>query len=220
MLFLFERPRISFCAVLGVVSKRVLVNKIIMFSLGVITVISLNIHFRAQAMLEYYIMPEQYSSLVQMAVAAGEAGVITALVAVSTYSDGSVAIMDEILNRVQEVNRAHYASQALLAVAARGKAASVDILLRQGARVNTLGLNNVTPLIAAATRGKLVTVALLLDHGARINHQQHDGKTALELAADKGRKSVVQLLLDRGAECADPVMLKARAAWQDHQRRR
>jgi ankyrin repeat protein len=96
----------------------------------------------------------------------------------------------------------------LCALAERGTADAVDLLLRAGADPNVTApelLNELpsasTPLHRAAKRGALDVVSGLLSAGADVDARApRTALTPLHRAAAAGHKHVVQLLLERGAD--------------------
>ncbi|KAF6809224.1 calcium/calmodulin-dependent protein kinase type 1B [Colletotrichum musicola] len=89
--------------------------------------------------------------------------------------------------------------------------AMIDFLVAEGADVNYLGQDGITPLSATAEEGHTILVGRLLDHGARINDARTtmvswkwfvgQNMTALHVAVSKGVPECFQLLIDRGADC-------------------
>ena len=81
-----------------------------------------------------------------------------------------------------------------------GDTATVEALIRAGARVNTTNRYGVAPLWLAATNGHAAVVASLLRHGAGVETVRADsGETVLMIAAQGGHVPVLQQLLARGA---------------------
>jgi ankyrin repeat protein len=104
---------------------------------------------------------------------------------------------------------------ALFRAARGGDAAVVDLLIKNGARIDLPNEDDVTPLIVAAgfraspidTRGRFRTeqeafevTRLLLEAGADVNAVESIGQTAVFGAATQGWNTVVQLLADFGAD--------------------
>ena len=81
----------------------------------------------------------------------------------------------------------------------RGGLKVIQLLLDQGADVNTLGGRFGNALQAAAYHGKIEVIQLLLDKGADVNSQGGMFGTVLQAAAYSGKTEVIQLLLDNGA---------------------
>ena len=76
----------------------------------------------------------------------------------------------------------------------------VQVLLDQGASVNSTTANGVTALMASAGRGHVAMVRLLLERGADPNLQDSTGRTALFMPSMLGMSHVVQLLLAHNAD--------------------
>ena len=89
----------------------------------------------------------------------------------------------------------HYASE-------NGHLEIVQFLLSNGAEVDAVDSDNVTPLLHAASRGHVPVdvVEALLDRGANINHQNNDKITPLHYAALGNLLPVVKILINRGAD--------------------
>lgn len=83
----------------------------------------------------------------------------------------------------------------------RGDAASVRLLLKQGADVNAAQTDGMTALHWAASRGDADVASMLLAAGARVDVLTRNGNyTPLHLAARSGRAPVVKALLAAGAD--------------------
>eukprot|EP00903_Cladosiphon_okamuranus_P021249 g19520.t2 len=76
----------------------------------------------------------------------------------------------------------------------------VDILLKAGASVSTLSVENYTALHTACLGGSPSIVRRLLKEGASVSSRTKFGDTPFISAALKGHKEVVELLLDAGAD--------------------
>ena len=83
---------------------------------------------------------------------------------------------------------------------ARGSAASVQILLRNGASVEAQQLQGLSPAHWAAHKGHAEVLALLLEYGTPLNLKAEEGATPLHLAANRGHMSAARLLLEKGAK--------------------
>ena len=86
----------------------------------------------------------------------------------------------------------HYAVQA-------NDAATVDLLIRSGAKVKITNRYGVSPLTLAVTNANPDIVERLLRAGADANGSIQDGETVLMTAARVGNAAVVRLLLANGA---------------------
>ncbi|XP_012696462.1 ankyrin repeat and SOCS box protein 13-like [Clupea harengus] len=81
-----------------------------------------------------------------------------------------------------------------------GEATLLQRLIQNGASVNIVAVDSVTPLHEAAIRGQVDCVRLLLDAGAQVDARNVDGSTPLCEACAAGSTECVQLLLGRGAK--------------------
>jgi ankyrin repeat protein len=81
-----------------------------------------------------------------------------------------------------------------------GRISQVQSLIEQGANVNIIGPNNITPLYLSVQQGHSDMVKLLLDSGALVNIKSNDDVTPLYVAAQKGYPEIAKLLLDKGAD--------------------
>jgi hypothetical protein len=87
----------------------------------------------------------------------------------------------------------------LVAAAARGDAASVAALVREGADPNARDDAGRPALVLAAASGRAEAVRALVRAGASPDGASRDGWTALHEAADRGDVAVARVLLDAGA---------------------
>lgn len=105
---------------------------------------------------------------------------------------------DEILKRLDEVNGTDIMGRTALAWAAcRGDERAIVILLRYGAKVNTLDIQNSAPVCHAADRNHATCVRLLLEAGADP-----------DIAASLGHK-VGGPLNCAARNASDPLVLKS-----------
>ena len=89
----------------------------------------------------------------------------------------------------------------LVAAAAAGEEATVDLLLDIGADLNATDLFGRTALDEAASYSRNDdTVRLLLDRGARIDGHNGPNTSPLSFAIQAGTESVIRLLVGRGAD--------------------
>jgi hypothetical protein len=91
------------------------------------------------------------------------------------------------------------ASRRLVAAVARGDAAEVAALLRQGADADAADRSGWTGLHRAAETGDLSLARLLLEAGARPDLRSRARGTALDVAERAGRDEVARLLRAHGA---------------------
>lgn len=85
------------------------------------------------------------------------------------------------------------------AIFCRQPMADIEKLLSDGASINALSMDNMTPLMRAACLGQIDTIKWLLEKGAEVDRQAADGSTALMYASFYGHADAVKLLLDNGA---------------------
>lgn len=72
-------------------------------------------------------------------------------------------------------------------------------LLRMGAQVDSVDVNDSTPLLLAAKTGTGSIIQLFLEKNANIDHQDKTGSTALLIASTRGHVDVVKMLLSKQA---------------------
>jgi len=115
---------------------------------------------------------------------------------------------DEELQRIvdsgADVNQPDKLKRTALHMAAwSGKKSSLLILLKAGANVHALAVDNMTPLIFAAQNGHAECCESLLKKKANPNHKISKGrKTALHFAVHKKHVAVAELLVRKGADTA------------------
>ena len=88
----------------------------------------------------------------------------------------------------------------LAQAAYRGHFESVQVLMRHGARSDTLTAQKNSPLMLAALSGNARLARYLIDAGAEIDAQNDIGDTALMMAAARGHIDVVERLIEAGAD--------------------
>ncbi|KAL2094072.1 hypothetical protein ACEWY4_011384 [Coilia grayii] len=89
--------------------------------------------------------------------------------------------------------------------AAHGDATQLQKLLREGALVNMVAMDSITPLHEACIQGHSQCVRLLLDAGAHVDARNIDGSTPLCDACAAGSLECVKLLLEHGAMVNPPL---------------
>jgi ankyrin repeat protein len=95
----------------------------------------------------------------------------------------------------------------LMVAAARGLPEMVDLLLKNGAKVDaTSRYGGYSAEHFAARFGRLGTLDRLITGGADVNQAADWGKTPLFLAAEAGHIELVKLLLDHGAKVDAPLV--------------
>ncbi|MHC5081687.1 MAG: ankyrin repeat domain-containing protein, partial [Planctomycetota bacterium] len=93
----------------------------------------------------------------------------------------------------------HQAFTALLFAAQNGHAAVAEVLVANGAEIDILGQENVTPLYMAAQNGHMDVARVLAERGADVNKARANGWTPLHLAAERADKGLAALLIAKGA---------------------
>ncbi|XP_071753554.1 ankyrin repeat and SOCS box protein 13 [Centroberyx gerrardi] len=89
--------------------------------------------------------------------------------------------------------------------AAQGRALQLQQLIREGAAVNIVAVDSITPLHEACIQGQTQCVRLLLDAGAQVDARNIDGSTPLCDACAAGSLECVKLLLEYGATVNPPL---------------
>ena len=82
--------------------------------------------------------------------------------------------------------------------AKEGDIEKVNILISEGANINSIDENGLTPLHCAADQGHKGIVELLILKGANVNVVNRYGYTPLGLAAEAGHEDVMELLIKHG----------------------
>jgi ankyrin repeat protein len=97
----------------------------------------------------------------------------------------------------------------------RGDLASIDVLLKAGAKVEATSRYGVAPLYLAARSGDPVSIERLLKAGANPNWAMPDGETALMTAALSGNPAAVKVLAAHGAglNATDPTRGQTALMW-------
>lgn len=91
-------------------------------------------------------------------------------------------------------------SSLLVAAAATGAPASVQVLLDKGADVNRPDPNGTTALAAALLKGKVDNVKILIGKRADVNAKDRAGNTPLGVASAGGHTEIVKILLSSDAD--------------------
>ncbi|KAM9476335.1 ankyrin repeat and SOCS box protein 13 isoform 1-T1 [Clarias gariepinus] len=89
--------------------------------------------------------------------------------------------------------------------AAQGRAAELQQLIKNGAMVNIVAVDSITPLHEACIQGQTQCVQLLLEAGAHVDARNIDGSTPLCDACAAGNIECVKLLLEYGATVNPPL---------------
>ncbi|KAL5348546.1 hypothetical protein ACLOAV_005962 [Pseudogymnoascus australis] len=109
-----------------------------------------------------------------------------------------------LLENGAQVNQGGVNGAALQVASASGNINVVGMLLENGADINGLIRNSLTPLQQASSLGRLEVVEFLIMKGACVNLQQHGSPSALQLAAFLQDDRLIKLLLDNGAKVNAP----------------
>jgi hypothetical protein len=118
---------------------------------------------------------------------------------VKTRSRLAVGALAALLVLAGQAGAADDASQRLLAAAARGDAAQVAALARQGGDPNARDASFRPALLLAVSSGRLEVVRALLRAGASADAGDRSGWTALHQAVANGDLASARALLDAGA---------------------
>ena len=95
---------------------------------------------------------------------------------------------------------ANSGNSALLAAIESGNSPEVRRLVENGADVNGVDSEGVTPLWHAAFRSSGSVAQILIDHGANVKFRGTAGTTPLYLSAEYGHPDITQMLLAKGAD--------------------
>lgn len=119
------------------------------------------------------------------------------------YSQTEDSIFSEIILYYFDVDTSYFTPGQddfnLIQASEKGDLVGMEILLREGADVNTNTFDGVTPLMYASETGNAEAVEMLLDHGADPDAVPDNGITALISASKIGSYDISLLLLDWGA---------------------
>ena len=77
---------------------------------------------------------------------------------------------------------------------------SLNVLLSEGADIDTVDAEGNTPLMISSKIGNPRMLRIILVHNPDVNAVNNMGETALMIAAENGQYSVVQRLLEEGAD--------------------
>jgi ankyrin repeat protein len=130
---------------------------------------------------------------------------ITPLVAAA--SAGKLSAVDALLEfgAYRDAKSVESGTSALYAAAANGHYDVVRRLLSEGADVDSVDIDNITPLMAAMLRQKWNVASLLLESGASVVRCDAAGATVLDYALASGAPAeFVQALNARGAKQSLP----------------
>ncbi|NEO84388.1 MAG: ankyrin repeat domain-containing protein [Spirulina sp. SIO3F2] len=106
-----------------------------------------------------------------------------------------------LLNRGVDPNSVVHTNTALTYAARDGHLAIAQLLIKQGANVNWIDGEGVTPLILSSFKGHVALTQLLLEHGADVSVRDQWNRTALDYALRRGEEDeIAQLLKEAGAK--------------------
>jgi len=77
---------------------------------------------------------------------------------------------------------------------------SLNVLLAEGAEIDTADTYGNTPLIIASKIGNPRMITIILAHNPDVNAKNNHGETALLIAAEHGQADVAKRLIERGAD--------------------
>lgn len=77
---------------------------------------------------------------------------------------------------------------------------SLNVLLSEGASIDTVDQDGNTPLMIAAKIGNPRIVKILLAHNPDLNKKNNVGNTALMIASENGQAFIVEQLIAKGAD--------------------
>jgi ankyrin repeat protein len=77
---------------------------------------------------------------------------------------------------------------------------SLNVLLAEGADVNSVDENGNTPLMLASRIGNPRMVKIILAHNPEVDLKNRDGYSALMIASEQGQVHIVEKLIQKGAD--------------------
>jgi ankyrin repeat protein len=77
---------------------------------------------------------------------------------------------------------------------------SLNVLLAEGAEVDSVDENGNTPLMLASRIGNPRMVKIILAHDPEVNIKNRSGFTALMIASEQGQVHIVEKLIQKGAD--------------------
>lgn len=120
---------------------------------------------------------------------------------VQATKNGDIATVERLLEGGADVEAkdSKYHSSLLMWAAHEGHTDIMDLLIQNGATIDTKKPTGETALWFAAQKGQLEALKILVHHGADINVIGWKGATALEVAQKYGHQEIVDYLRDAGA---------------------
>lgn len=122
------------------------------------------------------------------------------------YTPIFLAVHNGDLNRVttlvkkNNIEKNVFGRKMLHVAAARGHLKIVELLLKNGATINTEDFSGRTPFFIALKENQVEVAEFLLENGASLNIPSEDGKTPLHLAIGTENVEFVERLLKKGAK--------------------
>jgi ankyrin repeat protein len=117
---------------------------------------------------------------------------LTTLLISPAFADASTA--DSTLNREIEI------TETLTEAVKNIDIISLNILLSEGADVDTVDHDGNTPLMIASQIGNPRMLTIILAHEPDVNAKNNNGETALMVAAKNGQLHVAKRLIENGAD--------------------
>ena len=117
---------------------------------------------------------------------------------------GSIEEFEELMDVYKNYLRMDY--DVIIAAIKQGRVDVVNLLIKNGARVNPYQKYSSSPLFEAAACGRDDIVKVLIQAGANVNQvtiegiDLDSGRTALHRAARALRADVVKILIENGAD--------------------
>ena len=108
---------------------------------------------------------------------------------------GNIETISQLLQNGTDPNLVYNTNTALTYAARDGFTEIARLLIDQGADVNWIDGEGVTPLILASFKGHLELTQLLLDHGADATVSDQWNRTALDYALRRGETDAIAQML-------------------------
>lgn len=114
-------------------------------------------------------------------------------------SNTKVETIEKLLNQGAKPNgrsEYYYGSPLHMAAACHGNEVTIKLLVKKGAKLNSIDLNKDTPLHTAVGENELGTTQLLLELGAKPSLKNKYGDTPLHIALREGDLDIVDALVE------------------------